>query len=706
MFDEHRLIGLDFETYGSRPLPECGLENYVRDPHFTPLLARVVKKDLGSIHELRADFVHDSKDRVTDEIFEAIGDNFIVAHNAPFEKRVLRWLGIEYPADRFIDSAVIARAAGAGGKLEAAGPQLLGINKMAEGWDLIKLFAMPGKYQEKAGSMAFNPEVVVDHMEEWTTFGQYCGVDSRLGLDLALDWGWVLTERELGFAALTTEMNEAGWHVDTKLVMEMQRRYEENKEAALRQFRDDCDAGDLNLNSLKQMKEWCADRGVRASSFDEKHVARLLTTMDKKLTTMSVDDPKHEGYAQVRSLLATKQTLGGSSLSKLQTILDNVTEDDRLHDQYLHVGAGQTWRTTGRSVQMQNLKRLGEPANMETLEDLDTVWSNTELAENLRQVFTAEDLNGFQIVGDFSSVENRGLAYMAGEAWKMKAFRKGQDLYKVLASQIYHTPYDVVSKTQRQTGKVGELSCGYQAGPDAVLDFAKNMGVEMTAGEAAKLVTDWREANPAIVDFWWQLDEMLHTVIEGSGHLTTSHKLPYDGLRLDFTSQPAPESLTRQVGHDMKSLMIELWQGDEVILRRFFHGCYTRGRNICYFKPSERKGGDLWKATYVHPKTKQVTYYSIYGGKLAGILTQSFCREIFFRVLCEVRSWADHYRNLKVIGQFHDELVLDWKPTANGILNLEQSEARLTQLMSDAETIGFPNFPLAAEIKHDYRYTK
>src|SRR5690606_32660614 len=137
-----------------------------------------------------------------------------------------------------------------------------------------------------------------------------------------------------------------------------------------------------------------------------------------------------------------------------------------------------------------------------------------KLAENIRQVFTSEHPDGRIIVGDFSSVESRGLAWLAGEQWKLDAYASGRDMYKVLASKIYNVYYDDVLKSQRQVGKVGELSCGYQAGAGAVNSFAENMGVEFSDGEATQLVKDWREANPHIVDLWERLDRLLNDALD------------------------------------------------------------------------------------------------------------------------------------------------------------------------------------------------
>ena len=705
---EERLIGLDFETYGEVDLLNCGLENYVSGQYFRPLIARLVTTSGYGYREERIDFVsgNPSLDSVRNHLASVIGDRRIVAHNAPFEHRVLRWLGMDYDYERFIDSAVIARAAGAASKLEAAAPQLLGVDKMEEGRDLIKLFSIPGKYQEENECDAFDPRIVYEYLNEWGLFGQYCGVDARLSLRIALEWGWVLTPAEDSYTWATNRMNDAGWPVDLDMVKEMKRRYEANLAQALEDFQSKYHTDDLNLNSLKQMKEWCAVRGVRATSFDEKHVKSMLRRVNKKILDLNTPALKQQNYLEVRDLLITKQILGGSSLKKLDVILRNVSADGRLRNQYLHAGAGQTLRTSGRSVQMQNLKRLSIPADMEELLDGSVEWDNSQLAENLRQVFTSSHRNGRLIVGDFSSVESRGLAYQAGEEWKLAAYRDGKDLYKVLASQILGgLAYESVTKDQRQLGKVGELSCGYGAGPDAVREFAKNMGTELSEGESAKLVSDWRAVNPKIVEYWNELDSMLHRVVEG--HTGSARlALPHDDLMLTISAVGTPDSLVKQAGK-VTSIEINLSQKSNVVLRRYFHGCYVRGRSIGYFKPSDRKTGDLWRNSYIHPKTKVRTFYSVYGGKLSGILTQSLCREIFFQVLHRVGVWSTGHENVMPVGQFHDEIVLDWVPPVlpgNNGIRLVTAELMLTRLMSDPGR--FASFPLAAEVKSAYRYIK
>ena len=693
------LIGLDFETYGAVELPRYGLHRYVNNQTFRPLLAGMAWENNGIVLDELLDFSlgYESYARDRDLLGDMISGRLIVAHNAPFEQAVLGWMGHNIPSDRFIDSAVLARAAGAAGKLEVAAPQLLGVDKMEVGLELIKLFSIPGRVQQENGSLHFDPRIKQDHALQWFEFGTYCRVDARLSLQLAQLLLATTSKDELANTAVTMDMNQTGWRVDLDLVEEMQRRYEGNLVTIEAEFRTATGAMELNLNSNKQLQAWCRKRGIRATSFDEAHVERLIARLERTIA-MPGKQYKADDYGEVLHLLRTKQALGGSSLKKLQVILDTTSEDGRLRDQYLHIGAGATYRTTGRGVQMQNLKRLnGGGDDMAELFAPDTEWDNGKLATNVRQVFTASDPAGRLVVGDFSSVESRGLAWQGGEQWKLDAYFQGQDLYKVQAGVMFGISPDQVTKEQRQVGKVGELACGYGAGPEAVRAFASKMGVELTEGEAAKLVTDWREANQSIVRYWWDLDAALHGSVLG---WPSQVSLPHGTVTI--TPVPAPKSLRDQVRNQgLQSLVLKLrLDTGEVVLRRVIHGVHLRGRNLQYWKPTERKTGDLWVDYFTNPKTKQKQKHHVYGGKLAGLLTQSLCREVFFTSLREVHGWCERLSNVQLVGQFHDEIVLDWVPGQHDLMYIE---AMLEECMR--YTV-LPSFPLAAEIKSDYRYTK
>ena len=637
------LVGLDFETYCSLPLPEVGLFRYVNHKTFMPTLASVATLT-GTV---RLEFPAEQPDRLRD----CLMGHVVSAHNAGFERAVLRTMGIEVPV---IDSAVVAAVAGADRHLRGAARQLLNMDKLDEDSSLMHLFAMPQKDQL---DLSFNRDLVTQHPDKWALFGEYCDRDAELSRKLVVDWYGddELFAREMMYSDITIGMNEAGWPVDMAAVEKMRERYYDNLDQIQTDFARNVDQ-DLNIFSHVQVKKWCADRGVKSNSFDKQHVEQLIARLTKQQQKTGLTHPQE----QVLDLLRMKQELGGSSLKKLETIAATAYKG-RVYDQYLHAGAPQSLRTSGRSIQMQNLPRLASvPRDMDELHDDVVVWDNEDLTGNLRQVFRSSDPAGQLVVADFASIESRALAYLAGETWKTEAYRAGQDIYKAQAVKIFRlrTTGDV-TKEQRTTGKVGELSCGYGAGPVAVKDFAAKMHVDLTESEAAKLVRDWRDANPKTVEFWEKLGDALTKAVTQRTGISV---IAADGLLISFVPVGGtPTSLLAQ-DPDVQSVRMNVWRSGKKLMSRVFHGCYLRGHNVGYYKPSTLKGGKPWKKTYVDPKTKRSRYYELYGGKLAGILTQSLCREIFFESLARIDlSFADA-DNVTVIGQFHDEVVVDWVP--------------------------------------------
>lgn len=702
--------GLDFETFGEVDLPKHGLDNYVNDSTFEPLIASFQWRGAdGRLKRKTFDFIrggHSHQDML--DWLRNSDIETIVAHNASFERAVLKrmfpdWdeLGIQ-----IIDSAVIARAFGAGSKLEAAGPQLVDVDKMESGWPLIKKFSMPlpnGKIMIEE-----QPLWTIEDMADWTEFIMYCELDAEIGLLISEDYG--LPEREWEYELITQQMNDTGWTVDIDLVHEMDRVYQKNLDLLLANFQEGYDPqGELNFKSPKQLQQWCKDRGVRVTSLDEQHTTMYLERLRKAVDAGRFQGAKLEDVLEVIEMLEVKKQLGGSSLSKLKTILNTVGKDGKLRGQYMHIGAGQTYRTSGRGVQMQNLKRLGpEPDDMTELFAADRVfdheWDNERLARNLRQVFTSSHTRGRLIVGDFSSVESRGLAYMAGENWKLDEYRAGKDMYKVLATSMLGVRYDNVTKGQRSYGKVGELSCGYGAGPTAVKKFAKAMGIELTSEEAGTIVTDWRDTNPNIVEFWNTLTEMLLGVVQG-GQPRTSLLLDNGGLEIHIMHTDTPYSLQRE-HPGAQSIKVRLEKTvangpNWIIMERVFQGAHMQGGDVCYMKPSETKSGDLWKKRWT--KKGESGPYKIYGGKLAGILTQSFCREIFMDRMIQLSRWVDAVPGCQLVGQFHDELIVDWTPDSRW--NLAATMEDMEEIMSVSPPFA-PDFPLVTEVKQGYRYIK
>jgi DNA polymerase len=686
MFNTERLVGLDFETYCALSLPDVGLARYVAHPTFKVTLASVATYTGTTTIEFPG-----SSGINTTYLKDLLQGMVVSAHNAGFEDAVLDKLDINYGFN-LVDSAVVAAVAGADRHLAGSAQQLMQVGKLDEDRSLLNLFA---KKQKDQVDDEFDMTLVINNPDKWEEYKKYCERDAELSRGIILDWHGdpALFDREMRFAQLTLEMNKAGWPVDVESVELMRERYLDNLDQLKRDF-EAVDA-DLNLDSHVQVKKWCADRGVRSNSFDRQNVERLIRVLVKKQGSPMGLTP---GQSDVLNLLLTKQALGGSSLKKLETILAT-QYNGRVYDQYVHAGAPQSLRTSGRSIQMQNLPRLEHVRHMGDLRFGSSTWTNEELSGNLRQVFTASDPKGQLLVADFASIESRALAYMANEQWKVQAYRNGQDVYKAQALKIFRlSDINTVTKEQRTTGKVGELSCGYGAGPVAVKDFAAKMHVDLTEGEASKLVADWRDANPNTVQFWYALGDALYKTVE-TGQM---HSVPAAGshMAIKFLKADTPASLVDQVP-GVQSIQMNVWMRGRKIMSRVFHGCYLRGRNIGYYKPSSLKGGRPWKATYVDPKTKRSKYYELYGGKIAGILTQSLCREIFFEALEDLHSILRQWDNATIIGQFHDEVVVDWVP---GRVSMRAVEAAMQTTMSSSNT--HPALPMGVEVKHDYRYTK
>jgi hypothetical protein len=422
----------------------------------------------------------------------------------------------------------------------------------------------------------------------------------------------------------------------------------------------------------------------------------MISKLESKYTSLS-DDEK-----QVLRMLLTKREIGGSSVKKLETIIDT-TYEGRLYDQYVHAGASQSLRTSGRSVQMQNLPRLTTPRDMETLYSDPQSWTNDDLSENLRQLFRSPHSDGQLIVADYGAIESRGLAWLADEEWKLDAYRFGGRIYETLAAKHFNIPVEQVTKDQRMFGKVGELSCGYGAGPVAVRDFAAKMGVELSELEAGDLVRGWRRSNSKTQEFWTKLHDAFTSVVSDKTTTATVEVGPLGGqYYLWFGPNQTPQSLT-DVDPHTRSVKVLLWSrgAKDPIMERVFHGCYMDGTNIGYYKPSSLKGGKPWVRSFTNPKTKQQQKYNLYGGKLAGIITQSLCREIFFNGLLLLEEGLSEIDNVNIIGQFHDEVILEWEP---GTGELDWVISYVHSMMDHTKVIA--GLPMTVDVKHAREYIK
>jgi hypothetical protein len=750
--EEYEEIGLDYETWSDVELggkEGKGLPNYVASPNFAVLCASVVYQS-GTI---TYDFVFNVwRDRETGEAFSVAepwgvkeqmlydltrADDTIIAVNASFERAVTKWLYADaIDPYRFQDAAVDAAMVGVHRKLEVASRQLSVTEKQEVGEELIQIFCVPNEFYDAPPT----PETIEanGHMDLWLQFIDYCEDDARAGLEIRATVRELLArfdadilDREVENERGTWDMNQAGWHVDRRLLEKMKLRKWANDIIAQRAFQVEDKDGEpviVNFGSHVQIKKFCEVRGVTLKSTDKYHLPVALKNVKKRIATLQDKDNTEQirkaiGMLQeVEALIETKMEIGGSALTKLPTILRLVSDDDILRDQYIHIGAPATYRSSGRGAQLQNLKKLdGEIRDPETLWDMDINWSNGDMAGQFRQVLTSRHPNGAILVGDFAGVESRGMAYSAGELWKLDAFRQGQDIYCVLVTKfIDGLTYEEVSDKEgklyhelRPRGKYSELSCQYQASGKAVQDFMFRLGFEITLEAASGNVSDWRRACPNVVQYWETLDDLLKDSVRANMQLTapigSDMKVRITPFAMESVQAQHPGAL---------SLCVQMLLPDgKPVVTRFIHGCYFEAGRLNYYKPAERLNeGKLWRkidATRSQKVNKELGItnplemveipYSIYGGKLSGILTQSLCRELFFNALRRLRQlFIEHdVTNAVICGQFHDEINVDWWPG-------HHSKEFIEQLMRDAMSgvTVLKDFPLDVEVKSSYRYIK
>lgn len=733
-----QFLVLDFETWSPVDLPATGAPKYIEHPEFRVLSASAsistggvpplpdYEEDFRIQYNIATGDQPDTIDlygkhlkRFFTEIFHALAMSnypvYLVAHNAAFEQMILRRVAPELNRvlSGVIDTAALSRINGGSGRLAIASKQFLpaSAQKFDTGASVIQKLA---KCPDTDTMLEVLKELV--RSGEWGTFLTYGDQDVNSCIGLLETLG---TFESLGKLmedyAITDQMNTVGWPVDMKAAHFFQEQHARNTKKILKEVQWTDYAKDLNLMSPVQIVDFFKARRIRLTSTDEAHMLQVIEKIEKELERLDqlpsltpAEEVRVERYSECLHIAYLKRELGGSAVAKISKILNSVSADGRLRGQYVHVGAGASHRTSGAGVQLQNLKRL--PKNSLSEEFLDTrgpaststpELTNARLGENIRQLFgyRAEDKRQL-IVADYKSIESRLLAYLAGATWKLDAFRDGRDPYVIQAEHMYHVDYDSVTPEQRQGGKVGELGCGYQAGPDAIVSFATGYGMKLTPAEARDIVVSWRTLNKEVVDFWQVLQDLLEGAIV-SGTTSTWRVDRYGGqLEISMTRRPMPQGIPDiPPGAYNLDVTVSISRQHEKILsyQRTFPGVYQHGRDFRYFKPREAKTGPVWTDRWTDPKTQQVRYHTLYGGKLAGILTQSLAREIFFLQMGEISKDLDP--DTYLIGQFHDELVIDapvWK--------VSSLESYLKSVMASDDFI--PGLPMEVSVGASARYRK
>ncbi|MEA4898694.1 MAG: DNA polymerase [Christensenellaceae bacterium] len=624
-----KTISIDIESFASVELTKSGVYRYAESPDFEILLfGYSVDGGEAQVVDLVAGETLPAK------VLDALTDDSVTkwAFNANFERvclsRYLSDMGI--PLDPFADnhpsSATLGKAKylnpeswrcsmvwsaymGLPLSLEGAGAVLgLEKQKLTEGRELVRYFCKPCSATAANGQRTRNlPEHAPD---KWAAFKAY----NRRDVETEM----AIQERLAKFPvpgavwdeyALDQEINDRGVALDMTLVRSAIAADARSRAELTRRMKELTMVD--NPNSVAQMKQWLADHGLETDTLSKKAVANLLETAPEPL-----------GKA-----LLLRQQLAKSSVKKYQAMENAVCADGRARGMFQFYGANRTGRWAGRLIQMQNLpqnhlpdleqaRALVRACDFAALELLyDSV--PEVLSELIRTAFVPKPGYKF-IVADFSAIEARVIAWIAGERWRNEVFASHGRIYEASASQMFHVPIEKITKGSplRQKGKIAELALGY-GGSVGALKAMGALEMGLPEDELQSLVTAWRASNPNIVRLWWAVDEAVKRAVRDRT-TTETH-----GIRFRYQSG---------------MLFITL----------------PSERRLCYVKP--RIGTNQFGSECVTYEgvggTKKWERIESYGPKFVENIVQAASRDI----LCHAMRAQRH---CGIVMHVHDEMVVE-----------------------------------------------
>lgn len=609
-------LSIDIETYSSVDLAKCGVYKYCQSPDFEILLF-AFSLDGGPVTVWEPCL--DGK--IPDEMADAlINPRYLkTAHNAAFERTALAaYFGVPMPAEQWECTMALAAQCGLPLSLDAASKALgLDAKKDAAGKALIKYFCTPCKPTKANGGRTRN--LPHHDPEKWEKFIEYCRQDVVVEQAIREKLSWFKpTDTERRVWILDQKINDTGVLLDPVLA--------ENAIYIDTEYRERLTAeavaltGLDNPNSVSQLKTWLGE---------------ALETEIDTLNKESVGDLLKSANGQAERVLQIRQLMAKSSVKKYTAMINAVGSDCRVRGLLQYYGANRTGRWAGRLVQVQNLPQNKLPdlaLARQIVRDGDTdglewVFGNVPdtLSQLIRTAFVAPAGSRF-IVADFSAIEARVIAWLAGERWRMDVLNTHGKIYEASAAQMFKVPLETISKDGpnyhlRAKGKIAELALGYQGGTGALEKMgALKMGLE--AAELPRLVTMWRAANRYIVDLWDRVNDAALMALANSG---TAYRLS-SGVKFLYL-----------VGH----LIIRLPSGRDLV--------YQNARI-----QKNRFGLDAIKYQGMDQTTKQWGWQETYGGKLVENITQAVARDLLADAL--LRLDAAGY---KIAMHVHDECVLE-----------------------------------------------
>lgn len=623
-------LSIDIETRSSVDIAKAGAYKYAQSPDFQILLfAYQFGEDPVEI----IDFT--DGETLPKELVPALKNPKVIKHayNAAFEWYCLNRAGFETPIDQWRCTMAHGLYCGYTAGLDATG-KAIGLpqdkQKLATGKALIRYFCVPCKPTRSNGNRTWNQPW--HDPEKWKLFKEYCRQDVVTEhAILARLKQFPMPEKEQKQWQMDILMNAYGVRVDTELI-----------EGALyidgistQELTDEAIrlTGLLNPNSATQLVPWLNEHSRKQETDPDVFQDIQKTTVAEALEK-SGDLPE-----EVLQMLRIRQQLGKTSIKKYVAMDTAKGEGDRVRGLTQYYGANRTGRWAGRLVQMQNLPRnyiktldyARKVVKAKNYEGLRLLYGNVPdtLSQLIRTAFIPSEGNKF-VVADFSAIEARVIAWLAGEQWVNEVFATHGKIYEATASQMFGVPVDRIAKGNpeyalRQKGKVATLALGYQGGTSALIAMgALQMG--LTEEELPDIVHRWRQANPRIRDLWYAVENAALSVMQ--------------------TAQPQA----------IYGLIFAL-EGDLVYGQSFLTVKLPSGRKLYYPKPflKENQFGKLALHYYtVGQQSRKWEVASTYGGKMTENIVQAVARDCLAVTLERIAA-----KHLQVVFHVHDEVIID-----------------------------------------------
>ena len=638
------MLAIDIETCSSIDITKCGVYAYTEAEDFEILLfAYAYDEETVRIIDLA------SGEKLPQNIIEDLTNPKVIktAFNASFERTCLsKYLNKPMPPEQWRCSAVHSLCLGLPSSLDGVAKCLnLQVQKISEGKALIRYFSMPSVANKDKEKRTYN--LLHTDNEKWQLFKTYCKQDVEVerAIRRRLEQ-YPMSNNEWELWALDQKINDGGVLVDKVLVHNAIKCNDEYEKKSAKEA--EVLTKLQNPNSPAQLKTWLEKKGIEVTSLSKEKVKELLEEVE----------------GDVKRVLQLRQELSKTSVKKYEAMKRSICADNRIRGLMQFYGANRTGRWAGRLVQVHNLPRnnmdnldyaraLLKAGDYEMLEMLfDSV--PEVLSELIRTAFIPSKGSRF-IVSDFSAIEARVIAWLAGEKWVLDTFKSHGKIYEMTASKMFGVPLENIVKGNphyelRQKGKIATLACGFGGSTGALRAMgAIKMGLKEE--ELPELVTAWRKSNPHIVNLWREIEK-------GAIKAVAERKIVKNIYRLQFYGTGG-------------MLFIKL----------------PSGRSLAYLRPRIEVDArfNRPKLTYegIEQGTKQWGRISTFGGKLTENIVQAIARDCLAEAMLRL-----HKAGYKIAFHVHDEVILE---VPEGFGSLEEVDEIMGQAIAWA-----PGLPMEA----------